>query len=676
MKSNYKLLSVIGIIVLSITSIYPLNLNKDKKTEPNKRNNSFWVNHQYNWNNTKDFNSSLDSDLEEIIFFNDRTVNISNKKVSTSKDDSFEDNKGNNKPSSEESGNIRWKGFRFQNLNIPANAIINNVELTLYGYKQGNTTVNVKDENLKSPTSYSDDKNYLSSTSTTSKSIDWFIPSLSNGLELKSPNLKDVVQEVVNSKDGITHLSLIISSSKKWEAWNFDDRNSSYYPKVNISYTIGTPNVSNDSHTMDENTVASINVFANDDNVPTNGSIIITSNPKNGIAIITDSNNTPNNLSDDKITYTPNPNFDGTDTFAYKVCDSSNNCDSASVSVTINDGDNNSSVFENEVFSPEDVKITPITDFNSNNNTQCIVGNIFKFSNLSNTAVNTQPTAAINYAWNFGEGTTSSLMNPSISYAEAGTYDVKLTATNVYGTSEKTIQIVVEAIIRADIIENNSTIDEDAGTVKKEFTLNNNSDFTNFTWILDGFDASSFNIQKTISFEFTEEGEHTLILNTIKKGCDNTVEIPITITSDEISTGNDGGLESESLGDAISIRYLQRKMNSVPTIFEKTKETIYNKKKMVKSLARKSKELPINRNVTIKGYSQYNYLAVYKSLLPGTIAADYSAYNYLSFTAKGNGPTQLVLVKSRIENWSEQFRAAVNLTDEEQTFFVPFESFT
>jgi hypothetical protein len=33
-------------------------------------------------------------------------------------------------------------------------------------------------------------------------------------------------------------------------------------------------------------------------------------------------------------------------------------------------------------------------------------------------------------------------------------------------------------------------------------------------------------------------------------------------------------------------------------------------------------------------------------------------------------------VKSSVENWNEQYRATVALTDEEQTFFIPFDAFT
>ena len=334
MKTKSNIAFVMAIILLSITSVYPLNTETSKKVIPTKEKNSFWANHQLNWKNTNKFNSYWNK--EETTTFNDRTVTISNKKVATSKDDSYQDNKGNNKPTNYESGNIRWKGYRFQNLNIPPNATITNVELILTGYKHGKTTVNIKAEKVKSPTSYSSDKNYLSTRSTTSKSINWYIPKLSNGTQIKSPNLKDVVQEVVNSKGGIQNLSLIISSSTKWECWNFDDKSSSYYPRINISYTLSNPDIADDKHTMNENTVATIAVFNNDSNVPSSGSVKISTSPKNGTVKITDPNNTPTNPSDDVFTYTPKTNFDGTDTFKYSVCDSSNNCDTASVNVTIN----------------------------------------------------------------------------------------------------------------------------------------------------------------------------------------------------------------------------------------------------------------------------------------------------------------------------------------------------
>jgi hypothetical protein len=87
-------------------------------------------------------------------------------------------------------------------------------------------------------------------------------------------------------------------------------------------------------------------------------------------------------------------------------------------------------------------------------------------------------------------------------------------------------------------------------------------------------------------------------------------------------------------------------------------------------------EYSINRNVEIKAKSEYDYLTIYKSLLPGTLSADYSEYKYLSFTAKGSGLMELGLIKSSVENWKEQYRIMVDLSEEEQTYYIPFEYFS
>lgn len=57
------------------------------------------------------------------------------------------------------------------------------------------------------------------------------------------------------------------------------------------------------------------------------------------------------------------------------------------------------------------------------------------FTNLS--------TDADTYAWDFGDETTSTDMNPIHVYTESGTYTVKLVATNVDGDAEVTSDVVV-----------------------------------------------------------------------------------------------------------------------------------------------------------------------------------------------------------------------------------------
>ena len=86
-------------------------------------------------------------------------------------------------------------------------------------------------------------------------------------------------------------------------------------------------------------------------------------------------------------------------------------------------------------------------------------------------------------------------------------------------------------------------------------------------------------------------------------------------------------------------------------------------------------EYAINRNVTLRATSDFDYLTLYKSLLPGTISADYSEYNYVAFTAKGSGLIELGLLKSSITEWKAQYRVMVDLSEEEQTYYVPFNVF-
>lgn len=76
----------------------------------------------------------------------------------------------------------------------------------------------------------------------------------------------------------------------------------------------------------------------------------------------------------------------------------------------------------------------------------------------------------------------------------------------------------------------------------------------------------------------------------------------------------------------------------------------------------KDDEYAINRDVEVKATSYYDYLTVYKSLLPGTISADYSEYNYIAFTAKGSGLMELGLIKSSIQDWKAQYRVMVDFS--------------
>ncbi|MDW8239500.1 MAG: tandem-95 repeat protein [Acidobacteriota bacterium] len=99
---------------------------------------------------------------------------------------------------------------------------------------------------------------------------------------------------------------------------------------VIVDSTNDPPVANNDSATTPQGTPVTINVLANDtdvDGVLVPASVTIVSGPAHGTVSV--------NPVTGQITYTPNPNFYGTDTFVYRVCDNEGACDTATVQVTV-----------------------------------------------------------------------------------------------------------------------------------------------------------------------------------------------------------------------------------------------------------------------------------------------------------------------------------------------------
>ncbi|MGB5458548.1 MAG: gliding motility-associated C-terminal domain-containing protein [Eudoraea sp.] len=89
-----------------------------------------------------------------------------------------------------------------------------------------------------------------------------------------------------------------------------------------------------DSIATIEDIAVDIDILANDNDIPTVGTLTNTS-PADGTAVI-NNNGTPGDPSDDNITYTPSPGFIGTDSFTYTLCDNLSNCSTATVTILVN----------------------------------------------------------------------------------------------------------------------------------------------------------------------------------------------------------------------------------------------------------------------------------------------------------------------------------------------------
>lgn len=92
-------------------------------------------------------------------------------------------------------------------------------------------------------------------------------------------------------------------------------------------------NLVDDVVTTDEDLGVIVAIYDNDTDLPNPGSLT-TTNPTNGSVSIND-NGTPNNPLDDIVSYTPNPDFNGTDSFDYTICNGFGDCSTATVTVQV-----------------------------------------------------------------------------------------------------------------------------------------------------------------------------------------------------------------------------------------------------------------------------------------------------------------------------------------------------
>ncbi|HLT32824.1 MAG TPA: hypothetical protein VKZ98_03455 [Aquaticitalea sp.] len=98
------------------------------------------------------------------------------------------------------------------------------------------------------------------------------------------------------------------------------------------AYTALEVNVMDDVYQLYQNNNLEMNVLENDSNIPHQGTWTV-GNVLNGTVEILDSG-TPNDISDDKLKYTPSIDFIGDVNFSYTICNNSN-CDAAMVTISV-----------------------------------------------------------------------------------------------------------------------------------------------------------------------------------------------------------------------------------------------------------------------------------------------------------------------------------------------------
>lgn len=161
-------------------------------------------------------------------------------------------------------------------------------------------------------------------------------------------------------------------------------------------------------------------------------------------------------------------------------------------------------------------------DFSINNSSQCFNGNRYVFTNNSTAGASA-------YLWNFGDGTTSTALNPTKVYSNSGNYSVQLIVTynNVNYYVNKTVNVNPEPVCGFNYYAATNT----GNSYSFQSTSYINSGYSNYTWDFgDSSTAAGTNPMHT----FGHNGSFVIKMTAISdKGCScsSTQNILVTVSA-------------------------------------------------------------------------------------------------------------------------------------------------
>jgi PKD repeat protein len=123
------------------------------------------------------------------------------------------------------------------------------------------------------------------------------------------------------------------------------------------------------------------------------------------------------------------------------------------------------------------------------------------------------------WSWDFGDGTTSTLQNPSHTYSQPGTYTVSLTAGNASGTNTKTRTGYITVGTPPPAAD--FTADSTTGPAPLQVTFTDQSTNTPTGWSWDFGDGGSSTSQNP-SHTYNQPGTYTVSLTATNTGGSNT----------------------------------------------------------------------------------------------------------------------------------------------------------
>ena len=188
------------------------------------------------------------------------------------------------------------------------------------------------------------------------------------------------------------------------------------------------------------------------------------------------------------------------------------------------------------------IKVGPLVDFEWQNT--C-------FNEVTEFINNTTGTGITGYEWDFGNGVTSTLENPTILYSAVGDYDVSLTVTNNLGCETELIQtITIHSLPQV-------SFDSDLACTGLSVQFNDQSTVTGANidgWLWDFGDPAliendQFSNEQNPVQIFNEAGDYDIkLIATSSFGCEDSVTQSITVLpSPAVDFSYTGGCIDESV---------------------------------------------------------------------------------------------------------------------------------
>ena len=201
----------------------------------------------------------------------------------------------------------------------------------------------------------------------------------------------------------------------------------------------------------------------------------------------------------------------------------------------------------------------PIARFTVSGNNCAGVPCTVKFTNASeNTSI-----YSWTYLWDFGDGETSEIQNPSHQYSHGGNYTVKFTLSGKYGTATDTTLVVIKGK-PAEAPIPNFTITGEKLEVNTEITFTNTSkNATAYVWNFGDKSEDSVSTLFSPKHTFKKEGVYAVKLTATGAGGKATFTNSIVIKPKTMSVKADFGVILDATAiDSTVVTFVNKSVNA------------------------------------------------------------------------------------------------------------------